>query len=149
MPLVSFIAIGFNLTEEICPPSPISSVHLTVISKESQQAWSVPHICQFWYTTALYRLKKYTKKCVDLHQNNQNLPKYCVPYALKYTGLKKYTTTAVLTNISYGLTMSQRRRIRNRAVFRSIPFLCKEHSAKKQTRQNSQGRVLWKIWTWT
>ena len=61
----------------------------------------MPHICQFWYTTALYRLKKYTKKCVDLHQNNQNLPKYCVPYALKYTGLKKYTTTAVLTNISY------------------------------------------------
>ena len=51
----------------------------------------VPDICQFWDTGAK-ALYKYTKKCVNLQQNSQNRPKFCVLFAKKGTGLKKYTT---------------------------------------------------------
>ena len=41
----------------------------------------IPHICQFWHTTALLRPVKYTKKCVNSRQNSQN-------FAKKYTSSK-------------------------------------------------------------
>ena len=52
----------------------------------------IPHICQFWHTTALLRPVKYTKKCVNSRQNNEigkNSPKVIVLYASKYTGQEK------------------------------------------------------------
>ena len=51
----------------------------------------IPDICQFWYTTALFRPVKYTKKCLNLPQNLSKLAKIDVLQAKKYTGLKNYT----------------------------------------------------------
>ena len=50
-------------------------------------------------------MKEYTKKCVSLRQNDQNVPKYCVLCAEEYTGLRKSTPLPVVAKISYMKTV--------------------------------------------
>ena len=56
----------------------------------------IPNICHFWYAAALFlkACKKYAKKGINLQQNSQNEPKFCVLGAER-------TVPPVVTNISY------------------------------------------------
>ena len=63
----------------------------------------IPNICHFWYAAALFLMtcKKYAKKGINLHQNSQNEPKFCVLGAKRTPVRKKGTVPPVVTNISY------------------------------------------------
>ena len=49
-----------------------------------------PNICQFWYSTAIFR----PLKSASIHnkKRSQNGPKFCLFYVKKYNGLEKYTS---------------------------------------------------------
>ena len=65
----------------------------------------IPHICQIWHTTALFRPVKYTKKRVNSRQNRQYWPKQakiCCSLCQKVHLLEKNrTTTYTFINTAY------------------------------------------------
>ena len=63
-------------------------------------ALAIPEICQFWYTTALFRPVKVHQKEHNLRQNSQKKAKFRVLFAKKYASLK-VLVVVVYTNISY------------------------------------------------
>ena len=55
-------------------------------------AKGIPDICQFWYTTALFRPIKAHQKVSKFATKYPKLAKIGVHQAKKYTGLKKYAS---------------------------------------------------------
>ena len=55
---------------------------------------TIPHICQFWYTAALFRTVIVHQKVSQLLTEKicQHGPKFRALYAKKYTSLKNHTT---------------------------------------------------------
>ena len=76
---------------------------------ENLQVLYIPDICQFWYSSALFRPVKSTTRsaliCDKIALTGQNRPIFRVLYAKKYTALKTSTpplVVTVVTSISYG-----------------------------------------------